>query len=114
MEIRLIKIPIRRSEVEAMAKATFGEMVKAVVDVKRGIMTIQMELHADGEMLLLENGSVQTDLWGINLYPGKSAEEWVEFDSMINVRPRENNRSRSVEDPAIQSKIRSIVNTLVI
>lgn len=114
MEIQLIKTPIRRSEVEAMAKATFCEMVKAVVDVKRGIMAIQMELHADGEILLLENGSAQKDLWGINLYPGKSAEEWVEFDSMINVRPRENNRSRGVEDPAIQAGIRIIVNSLVL
>lgn len=65
-------------------------------------------------MLLLEEGSEQQNLWGINFYPHHyNTEHFVEFDSMINVRPRENNRSRYVEDQAIRNKIMVIVNGLV-
>ncbi len=63
--------------------------------------------------MLLEDGSKQQYLWGINIYPEKSKEEWIEFDSMINMRPRQNNRSRGVEDPETKSKIITIVNNLI-
>ena len=111
MKIQLIKTPIPRSLIEKWAKEGFGEMVKAVVDIKKEIMTVSMELHADGETFLLERGSDQKDLWGINLYPGKS--DWIEFDSMINIRPAQGNRSRSVENPEIQKKIIQIVEKLI-
>jgi hypothetical protein len=88
-------------------------MVKAVVDVQRGIMAIGGELHADEEAALLDQGSRQTDLWGINLYPDASGAERVEFDSMINVRPAQGNRSRSVEDPVRRERIRQIVLDLI-
>lgn len=70
-----------------MAQARSGDMVKAVVDVARGVMAVSGELHSDEEALLLDDGSRQPDLWGINLYPGESGQDWIEFDSMINVRP---------------------------
>ena len=82
-----------------MAREQFGDMVKAVVDVEQGIMAIGGELHADEEAVLLDQGSRQADLWGINLYPDAAAVRALEFDSMINVRPAQGNRSRSVEDP---------------
>lgn len=67
-------------------------------------------MHYDCEQLLLENGSNQSGIWGINLYLDEGdLDDLVEFDSMINIRPAEGNRSRSVEDPAIQSKIKSVV-----
>lgn len=111
MEIQFIKTLITRSLIEKWAKEGFGEMVKAVVDVKKEIIVASMELHADGEAFLLERGSSQQDLWGINLYPGKS--DWIEFDSMINIRPSQNNRSRSVENPEIQKKIIQVVQKLI-
>ncbi len=86
-----------------------GPMVKAVVDVKKEVVAIDAELHADMEQLLLENGSRQDDLWGINFYPEETEEDFIEFDSMINVRPRQGNRSRDVEDPAVRKKIISVV-----
>ena len=89
------------------------ELVKAVVDIEQGIMAIGGELHADEEQVLLENGSLQENLWGINLYPDDTTEEWMEFDSMINIRPRQGNRSRTLEDPKTQKIIRTIVATLV-
>ena len=88
--------------------------MKAVVDVRRGIMAIGGELQADEEALLLDEGSAQADLWGINLYPEESDEAWIEFDSMINVRPSQGNPSRNVEDQALREQIRRVVTTLVV
>jgi hypothetical protein len=76
-------------------------------------MTIGGDLHADEEALLIENGSEQKNLWGINFYPRKVTEERIEFDSMINIRPSQNNWSRNIEDPAIRKKIIEIVNKLI-
>ena len=88
-------------------------MVKAAVDVGRHIMAIGGELHADEEALLLGDGSVQDDIWGINLYPGETGEEWIEFDSMINIRPSQGNRSRTVEDQELRARIRFVVDALI-
>ena len=92
-----------------MAERQFGDLVKAVVDIKRGIMAIGGELHADEEAFLLERASKQSDLWGINLYPANMGDDWIKFDSMINVRPSQDNPSRTIEDPVIRQKIREIV-----
>ena len=105
--------PITLDELRSVAGEQFGDMVKAVVDVRQGIMAIGGELHADEETMLLDAGSGQSDLWGINLYPDASGAERVEFDSMINVRPARGNRSRSVEDDAHRERIREIVGRLV-
>jgi hypothetical protein len=113
-EIRIVRERLTRAELVAMAQARFGDMVKAVVDVARGVMAVSGELHSDEEALLLEDGSRQADLWGINLYPGESGPDWIEFDSMINVRPSQNNRSRDVEDEATRAAIRRVVETLVL
>ena len=88
-------------------------MVKAVVDVEKKIMTIGGELHSDEEAALLSEGSKQENLWGINIYPGQSSQERIEFDSMINIRPYLGNRSRAVQNPEVQKKIMEIVNQLI-
>ena len=89
-------------------------MVKAVVDIEQEIMAINGELHADEEAVLMEQGAKQSNLWGINLYPELyGQEDWLEFDSMINLRPSGGNKSRGVEDPEIRKRIREIVNNLV-
>lgn len=97
-----------------MAPRMFGNLVKAVVDIERGIMAVDAEMHADEEQMLLENGSEQKDLWGINIYPDMKDENWIEFDSMINLRPSQENRTRGVENEEIRKKIIAIVNKLVI
>jgi hypothetical protein len=112
-EIIIISQVINRKKLKEIAEQRFGDLVKAVVDIKQGIMALGGELHADEEAVLLEKGSAQEDLWGINIYPDNNNEEWIEFDSMINVRPRANNRSRSVEDQAIREKIIKIISSLV-
>jgi len=105
---------ISRGELAEMTERMFGGLVKAVVDVEKGIMIVDADLHADEEAALIEAGSKQDDLWGINLYPEEDGEDFIEFDSMINVRPRQNNRSRGVESVELQGKIREIVGKLVV
>jgi hypothetical protein len=111
--IRIVRAPIALEDLRSLARDQFGEMVKAVVDVAQGIMAVGGELHADEETVLLDQGSRQADLWGINLYPDAAPPERLEFDSMINVRPAAGNRSRSVVDPTLQARIREIVDRLV-
>ena len=114
MTIKIIKEPISKTELLDIAKNQFGDFVKAVIDVKKEIIAIGGELHADEEALLLQNGSRQENLWGINLHFSKSNDEFIEFDSMINIRPSQNNRSRSVESLNIQRKIRDIISKLIL
>lgn len=96
-----------------MAEKTFGNLVKAVVDVENEIMAVDAELHSDEEALLLEKGSEQKYLWGINIYPDIADENWIEFDSLINLRPSQGNRSRGVDNAENREKIKKIVNKLV-
>ena len=109
----IIREQIPLADLDAMAKVQFGDLVKAVVDIERGIMAVGGELHSDEEALLLEDGSRQQHLWGINLLPEASADDWIEFDSMINIRPSQGNRSRGVEDAQVREKIVGIVRRLV-
>jgi len=112
--MKLIEKQINIKDLEEMAKAIFGDLVKAVVDIKKGIMAVNGELHADEEAFLINHGSEQQNLWGINLYPEfRDEEDFVEFDSMINVRPSQNNKTRGIEDLGIQNKIREIVSKLI-
>lgn len=114
MAIKIIKKAISKKELFNIAKDQFGDLVKAVVDIEKEIVAIGGELHADEEALLLQNGSNQENLWGINIYPDKTEDNFIEFDSMINVRPSQNNRSRGIESAEIQLKIREIVSKLIV
>lgn len=113
-EIILIDKAIKLDELKKLAKERYGDLIKAVVDVEKQIMAVDGEMHADEEQFLLEQGSVQDNLWGINIYPDQPKSSWIEFDSMINIRPRQNNYSRAVEDEVLQKKITQIVNSLII
>lgn len=113
-EIILIQQPVAKVELKPIAEKRFGDMVKAVVDLDKKIMAIGGGLHADEEAYLLEKGSLQENLWGINIYPDLEMPDMVEFDSMINIRPKQNNRSRSVEDEKIRNQILEIIKILVV
>ena len=112
--MKLINKEIKIAELKKMAEKMFGDFVKAVVDLKKNVMVVDAHMHADQELFLLENGSDQGDLWGINLHPLRfGTKELVEFDSMINLRPSWGNKSRSVDDPKTQQQIITLVNKLV-
>ncbi len=85
--VKIVDEELRVEELKRMAAGTFGNMVKAVVDVDREIVAVDGELPFDLEAMLLEDGSKQANLWGINLYPDLPADEFIEFDSLINIRP---------------------------
>ena len=113
--MKIINKQISVGEFKEMADKMFGDLVKAVVDIKKEIMAVNAELHADEEAYLIENGSEQKNLWGINFYPEFfGSDDFIEFDSMINLRPSQNNRSRSVESPEIRKKIIKIAAKLVV
>ncbi len=110
--IHVITSSISKAELSDIAKETFETMVKAAVDIEKRIMAVGGELHADANAVLLEQGSRQQDLWGINLYPGKS-NGWIEYTALINLRPAAGNRSMQLKDPAIRKRIEDIVNSLI-
>ena len=107
--MKIIKDKLALNELKPMASRIFENMVKAVVDIDRDLIALDAELHSDLEALLLQDGSKQDHLWGINLYPELSGEEFIEFDSMINIRPSRSNRSRGVESEAVRGKITAVV-----
>ena len=87
--------PVSLDELRRLAAGRFGDLVKGVVDVERGIMVVDADLHADQEAELLAWGSQQQGVWGINL------------------RPSFGNRSRGVDDPAVRDRITRLVVGLV-
>lgn len=108
-QMKIITEALSLDEVKGMAKGMFGNLVKAVVDVDRGLLAVDAELHSDLEALLLEDGSKQNNLWGVNLYPEMQGDEFIEFDSLINMRPSQGNRSRGIDDGEIRRKIAAII-----
>lgn len=109
MDIEIIHEKTTPERVREHAKATFGDMVKVVVDVRRGIMAIGGELHADAEAVLLNDGSKQADLWGANIIIEKPLGENIEYNSLINIRPSQGNRSRDIQDAAICDRVRAVL-----
>ncbi len=102
------------AELLIMAEKMYGTLVKADVDVVKKIMIVDMDMHVDGEAYLLEHGSRQEDIWGINLHPAHfGTNDFIEFDSMINIRPRQKNPSRDVLDESIRQQIRDIVSSII-
>jgi len=115
MEIKIVKGSINKKELADMARGQFGDLVKAVVDVEQGIIAVGGEMHADEEVILMEQESSKREhTWGINLYPEKNGEELIEFDSIINIKPSYSNRSRDVENPKTREQIKIIVNKLIV
>ena len=111
--MQILRQPITRQELKELAQNTFGDMIKGVADVKRHILAIDAELHADLERLLLEEGSAQEDLWGFNLWVEEKGEDFIEFDSLINIRTWQGNPSRDVSNPEVREAIKSIVEKFI-
>ena len=115
MEIRIVKDSISRKELADMARGQFGDFVKAAVDIEQGIMALGGELHMDEAVTLVEReGSKHERVWGVNLYCDKTGEEFIEFDSMINLKPDLGNRSRGIDSPEIREKIKKIIHKFIL
>ncbi len=114
MGIKIVEEKISLDEVKQLARESFGEMLKAVVDLSKKKIAFGGEFHVDAEMSLIEDGSEQKNLWGINIYPYREKKEWVEYISLINIRPREGNYGMQVEDQAICEKILLILEKMIV
>ncbi|OGS02741.1 MAG: hypothetical protein A2339_00380 [Elusimicrobia bacterium RIFOXYB12_FULL_50_12] len=112
--MKIISDEIRLEELKQIASGLFGNMLKAVVDVKHELIAVDAELHSDLEAFLLKEGSLQEDVWGINIYPELPGVDFVEFDSLINIRPSQGNKIRGIEDERIKLKILGIVSKRIV
>ena len=111
--MQILQQPISREELRSLAENTFGDMIKCVADVSEKLLALDAELHADLERLLLENGSAQENLWGFNLYPDETGEDFIEYDSLINIRSWQGNPSRTVLNQDVKEKIAIIVDKFI-
>jgi hypothetical protein len=113
MEIRIITDSITIDEVKELAKLWYGEMIKGVVDIERDIIALGGEFHRDANDVLIENGSKQSDVWGFNVWLSKSKKDWLEYNSLINIRPAQNNRLMDIEDDVLRDKMRVIIERII-
>lgn len=113
-EIQVITSPITRAEAHRIGKPWYTEMVKGVVDIDKGIVALGGEYHMDANMVLIGQGSDQSMVWGFNIYPERTDEDWIEYRSLINIRPVAGNKSMIVEDTDIQNKMRSHIERLIV
>lgn len=111
--MQILAEKISREQLKELASNTFVDMIKCVADVNRGLLAVDAELHADLESMLLEQGSEQEFLWGFNLYPDETGDDFIEFDSLINIRAWQGNRSRDVEDENVRKQIKELVSKFV-
>lgn len=108
-EIVVVEDRLAPTELRRLCDAFFGDMVKVVVDVERGIVAVGGELHADGEAVLLETGSRPEAVWGANYYPGRGPEHCVDFTALINIRPAHGNRAMEILDPDVRQRVRDVI-----
>lgn len=113
MRIEIITEPITRTEAGEIAKEIYGNMVKGVADIKRGIIALGGKWHMDANAKLTEYGSEQQSVWGFNLYTEKEGKERIEYIALVNIRPTLGNRDMYIEDAVIREKMRSIIDRLI-
>ena len=107
--IHLLDRPATPRQVQEMLEV-YPILVKIVVDIRRRLLAGGGEMHADCEALLLAEGSEQDDLWGANWYP---AEQRIEFESLINIRPRLGNRSIIIQNEDVRQQVAAITHELL-
>lgn len=112
--MHILQAPISRKDLKSLAGNTFGDMIKCVADVRLDLLALDADLHADLERLLLENGSNQADLWGFNLWVDEDGDDFIEYDSLINIRAWQNNPSRDVLDADKRDAIKRIVSQYIV
>ncbi|MDO8593426.1 MAG: DUF5674 family protein [bacterium] len=112
--IKIIEDSIPLDELREIAKEFYGTMVKGVVDIEKGIVAFGGEYHMDSNIMILDHGSRQGDVWGFNIYPDMPRNSWIEYVSLINIRPLANNRDMEVQDPQIRARMKEIIESKII
>jgi hypothetical protein len=112
-DIVIARDPVQPRVLATLVERFFEDMVKYVADVERGVVALGGELHADAEALLLDDGSRQRDLWGANYYPGVGEDGCIEYTSLINIRPAQDNQSMEIQDEDVRRKVRELTHSLL-
>jgi len=107
--IHLLKEKTTSSQVQEMLQE-YEDMIKIVVDIRRRFLSGGGEMHTDCESVLLDEGSEQDDLWGANWYP---SEQRIEFESLINIRPRLGNRNIVIQDENLRKQVESVTREIL-
>lgn len=110
MDIRIIKEKISKKDLEELAKEFYVMMVKGVADIDRGVVALGGEWHMDANEVLIADGSTQHNLWGFNVYV---ADKKIEYVSLINIRPAQNNRTLEIQDENIKKAMYDIITKLI-
>lgn len=109
MEILVVRSPIDRETLQALAKEWHYSLVKGVVDIERGLVALGGEWHMDANNRLIEEGSRQEHLWGFNIYPKDKGDAAIEYISLINIRPMQGNRGMEIRDEEIRALARAAI-----
>jgi hypothetical protein len=112
--MQFVDKPVRIKDVWLKRTTKFSEMIKVAVDIDREWIVLDGELHSDCEAALLEKGSSQENIWGANIYPENSDDDFIEFISFINIRPSQDNPGMEIQDLGIRKRITLIVRRLLI
>lgn len=109
MSVLIVRKKATQEEIKEMLKI-LQDYIKVAVDISKGILAGGGVMHADCEAVLIEDGSRQADIWGANWYPQTKK---LEYEALINIRPRANNHGMLIQDPHIQSCVERIVRELL-
>lgn len=114
IKTQILTTPITRGQALEIGKPWYADMVKGVVDIEQGVIALGGEYHMDANVVLMTHGSAQDKVWGFNIYPDQHDASWIEFTSLINIRPAVGNRGMFVESEEIQKAMRAIIERLII
>ena len=114
MDIVVVGDKISLEELKKLAKVFYVSMIKGVVDIEKEIITFGGEYHMDANVKILENGSIQKDVWGFNIYFDKPRDEWIEYTSLINIRPQQDSYSMEIYNEEIRNRMKEIINSKII
>ncbi|MDZ7317128.1 MAG: DUF5674 family protein [candidate division KSB1 bacterium] len=112
--IRIIEKKLSQNELLELCRVHFDTMVKFVIDIQRWKMAVGGELDADGEALLLADGSEHKDLWGGNFYPWAEPDKRIEWTSFVNVRPMDDHPFMEIQNEQVRSKAAEWVERLLL
>jgi hypothetical protein len=115
MRIEIVRDQISLDQLREIAKEFYGFMIKGVVDIEEEIAAFGGEYHMDANLFLIDKGSKQPNIWGFNVYfhKKKGEEGWLEYTSLINIRPTEGNVTMEIADPLLKNKINSILQKII-
>ena len=114
MNIVIVEDKITVPELKEVSKEFYNPIIKGVVDIEREIVAFGGEWHIDANMKLIEDGSKQKNIWGFNIDLDKSKGDWLEYNSLINIRPLAGNRQLDIQDQNLKERMKSIINSKII